>query len=221
MTWLLMLLLLPNATCASPKKKPQDPLEVFRRVGPRENFRNDRMRALLDVPAGYQRIAPKRNPDIRYQFAFKHKKARFEVRIHFMPLAEDPERARERVECERRNRKEPGSCVMADLEAPSEAWGDMIRGNMGSHGPMRYFPFPADGVKKEFAADWGYVSTPFELSAEHPFNAGYKLGQITVLNRRGVGKMVRIVLTDGIEGFKFDRPIFYSARFDGADPPGP
>jgi hypothetical protein len=191
-----MSLLLPHAACAAPKEKPKDPLEVFRRIGKQEAYHNDRMQALLDVPEGYQRVAPKRNPDIRYQFAIRHLKARFEVRIHFMPAAKEP-------------------------ESPSEAWGDMLRGAMGSHGPMRYLPFPADAVKKEFGADWGYVSTPFELTGEHPFNAGYKLGQITVLHRRGVGKMARIVLTDGIEGFKYDRPIFYSARFDGADPPKP
>jgi hypothetical protein len=108
---------------------------------------------------------------------------------------------------------------MADLDQPTEAWGMTLLGNMSAD-EARFFPFPPEAVRREFGADWGYVSSPFYLSPDHPFGKGYKLGQIVMLSRSGVGKLFRIVLTDDVETLKRrDKPIFYCVRFEGARPP--
>lgn len=186
-----------------------------------ELWRCRSFKAVFEVPPGFELTPPKRNDDIAYDYALRRKKGAFEVRLQFSADAETPERAAERAACDAQNRKEPGTCRMADLEAPSSVWGEVMAANMNDGSPVEFFPFPADGVKAEFGADWGFVSTPIELDPRRSFNKGYKFGQVVVLHRRGVGKLYRIVLTDAFETLRsVDRGIFYHARFEGARPPG-
>lgn len=178
-------------------------------------------KAVIDVPPGFARSEPRVNKDIAYDFAMRHQKAAFEVRLQFAAQREDPERARERKECSEQNRAQAGSCFMADLDAPSPAWIQVMAANMNSGEPVRVIPFPADGVRAEFGADWGFVTEPIVLDGRRDFNAGYKFGQVVVLHRSGVGKLYRILLAGSFEELRdLDKGIFYNARFEGARPPG-
>lgn len=173
------------------------------------------MKVVIDVPPGFVLVAPKENSDAAYEFAFRHPKRRFEVRASLAALTETPARAEERAACG----KKPG-CWMADLDRPSEDWGAALLFNIGG-GDGSFSQFPAAGVKKEFGADWGYVSDPFELAPGHSFNdEGYKLGRLVVLHRNGTGTVVRVALADDLETLEeLDRPVFYGVRFEGARPP--
>lgn len=178
-------------------------------------------KAVVDVPPGFARVQPKNNRDIAYQFAMRHAKAAFEVRLQFAPEREDPERARERKECEAQNRAQAGSCFMADLDAPSPVWIQVMAANMNAGEPVPIIPFPADGVKAEFGGDWGFVSQPIVLDERRDFNTGYKFGQVVLLHRNGVGKLYRIILAGSFEELRdLDKGVFYHARFEGARPPG-
>ncbi len=174
-------------------------------------------RMILDVPSGFVRVEPKKNPDVAYQFACRLAKPRFEIRVAFSPMTETPERRKEREGCEK-----GGTCVMADLDKPSDVWGQAVQGNLTDDSDVKFFPFPPEGVKKEFAGDWGYVSSPFEMTGKHTFNdEGFKYGQMVVVHRNGAGTFYRIALGDDVEALhELDHRLFYSARFDGAQPPG-
>ena len=212
-------LLASSAAAAPAPLSPADPAAGFERVRSDKTgaqYADRRMKLLIDVPTGYVLVAPKKNQDVAYEFAFRHPTRRFEVRVSLSALTEDAARAKEREAC---GKKE--GCWMADLDAPSETWGATVLFNIGG-GDAPFYPFPPDGVKKEFAADWGYVSPPFELEPGHTFNdENYKLGQVVVIHRKGTGTVYRIVLADDIGDIKeLDRPIFYGVRFEGAQPPG-
>lgn len=174
------------------------------------------MKLLVDVPTGYLLVAPKKNDDAAYEFAFRHPTRRFEVRVALSALAESAARVKERAACA----KTPGCVMAADLDAPSDAWGSTVLYNIGG-GDAPFFPFPPEGVKKEFAADWGYVATA-ELEPGRTFNAeGYKLAKVVVIHRNRVGTVYRIVLADDVDTLQeLDRPLFYGVRFEGAQPPG-
>lgn len=178
------------------------------------------MHALIDVPKGFKRVPPKKNHDVAYQFAIRNEEERYEIRYQFNSLGETPQFAREAAECKAKNDKEPGSCVMADMSAPSESWLATVVFNLCEMDvPMR--AFPADAVKKEFGADWGFTAPPVELDPRHDFNGAWKLGQASMISKKGAGKIYRILLADDLETMRrAGGKVFYLARFEGAEPPG-
>ncbi|MBI5596251.1 MAG: hypothetical protein HY928_09220 [Elusimicrobia bacterium] len=211
------------AGAGKPAKKAAaaDPFVKAGSGGYGTRWRYPSFNAVVDVPPGFERVQPKKNRDIAYQFAMRHSNAAFEVRLQFAAQREDPERARERKECVEQNRAQAGSCFMADLDAPSPAWIQAMAANMNAGEPVQIFPFPADGVKAEFGADWGFVSEPIVLDLRRDFNTGYKFGQVVLLHRGGVGKLYRIILAGSFEELRdLDKGIFYNVRFEGASPPG-
>jgi hypothetical protein len=175
------------------------------------------MKAFVVVPAGLMRSTPKKNDEVAYQFSFKDKASTFELRFQFNSLTETPERKRERERCVKEK-----TCVMADVDAATPVWGETLAANLAG-GDVGFRAFPEDGVKKEFAADWGYVSAPFDLDPKRDVNRGFKLGQVVVVSRRGVGKIYQILMTYSIETLiALNRTrLFYSTGFEGARPPGP
>lgn len=213
--------LLAGAGKAAKKEAGADPFVKAGSGAYGTRWKYPAFKAVVDVPSGFERAEPKENRDIAYHFAMRHTKAAFEERLQFAPEREDPERARERKECAEQNRAQAGSCFMADLEAPSPVWIQVMAANMNAGEPVRTFPFPADGVKTEFGADWGFVTEPIVLDARRDFNTGYKFGQVVLLHRNGVGKLYRIILAGSFEELRdVDKGVFYNARFEGARPPG-
>jgi hypothetical protein len=214
-----VVLLAAASAAASAPKFQQDPYAGFEKVrsdGTGAEYADRAMKLLIDVPTGYVLVTPKKNEDVAYEFAFRHPTRRFEVRVSLSAKTEDAARVKEREACAKK-----AGCWMADLDSPSETWGAAVMFNVGG-GDTPFFAFPPDAVKKEFAADWGYVSSPFELEPGHTFNdEAYKIGQVVVIHRKGAGTVCRIVLADDLDAIKeLDQPLFYGVRFEGARPPG-
>lgn len=208
---------------ARPAKAPKPDEHGFVEAGRREGFRRWRhaeMKALVDVPPGCSRIEPVNGRGVHYGFAYKHDKLRYEVRLRFEPLAETPAPKKERAACEKADRESPGSCSMADVDAKTTTWTEVIAANVGAPDDLPFLPFPDEGVKREFGADWGYITPPFMLDPKRPWNDGYAVARVATVARRGVGKIHRIVLVDDVERLKdLDSEGFYTARFAGADAP--
>lgn len=156
-------------------------------------------RSRLVLPKGFHRVEPKKNHDVAYQFAFQSDKGPYEVRYHFNALTN-------------RGKSAPGE-VRADLDAPSPVYGQTVQMNM-SETDVPFTPYPPDAVKKEFGADWGYLSQPFALDSRHDFNGKYKTGIVSLLHKNGVGSWVVIFLSgDPKFGRWNDKEVFYSVYF--------
>lgn len=177
------------------------------------------MGVIIDVPKDYERVEPKKNHDVAYQFAMRHKTERYEVRYQFNTLGEGPQARKEERECAEANKKQPGSCVRADLSAPSETWLSNVVFNITERDvPMQ--PFPPQGVKTEFGADWGFVATPTDVDPRHDFNGDWKIQHAHMISKKGAGKVYRVALGDDIEVMsRLGRGSFYLARFKGAKAP--
>src|SRR5258707_4134474 len=97
-------------------------LQLVRRDAERVIYDHPQSDADIIVPDGYALVPAVSNMQVCYDFGLKHRRAAFEVRIRFDPYPW------ERVEdCAERNRREPGSCVMADPDAKSPVWAMTFR----------------------------------------------------------------------------------------------
>jgi len=159
-------------------------------------------RSHLRFQKGFHRIDPAANPDIAYQFAYRHDRAPFEVRFHFAPLHS-------------KKRKIEKGEVQADLDAPSPVLGQVLQLNMNHRLQVAFNPFPAEAVRREFGADWGYLSEIFPLDQSHKFNKGFNLGMISLVHRDGIGSWAVIFLASDIKDFEKlqTEEVFHSVLF--------
>lgn len=164
-------------------------------------FAHEASRSHVRFQKGFHRVKPTANPDIAYQFAYKHDRAPFEVRFHFAPLHS-------------KGRKAKKGEFLADLDSPSPALAKTLQLNMNDQLNVPFNPFPAEGVRDEFGADWGYLSQIFPLDPARKFNSGYKLAMISLVHLNGVGSWVTIFLGSDIKDFDLQTPdVFHSVFF--------
>lgn len=155
----------------------------------------EKVDAQILVPPGYHLVPPVRSKQVNYDFGIKHDAKAYEVRFRFDAMHNDNKAA---ADCKAKNAKEPGSCVMADLDAKNDAWAATFRANLsgGEDGRLTFFPDAA--VDDEFAGDWGLTSDVFALK-DKDFAGPYALAQFAQIHRNGVGTFTVIHVAKDIE----------------------
>lgn len=197
----------PAPADAGPVPKKAGPPQGLEKIAEALNasvYRDPFARAYIRLPRGYAWVPVKGGLGVHYPYAFRHQKDAFEVRFHFAPMTN----SRKFTEA-----LKPGE-HRADLDKPHTATIGAVQFNMGAAHRTRFLPFPAEGVRAEFAADWGWSSPPFELDPEHPFAGGHRVGSLHQIHRTGAGDIVLIQLASDADTLvKHASEAFYSARF--------
>lgn len=181
-------------------KKVEGPLEA-------SVYRDPDAPAYVRMPPGYHWTAPKNGRGVHYGYAFHHDTDNFELRFHFSTLTnartfDGPPKKGE---------------VRADLDAPTPAIAEAVQTDMGAAERTEFMPFPPDGVRSEFAADWGYTTGPFALDPKHPFTDGYRYAILHFVHRNGVGNYVLMLMSDDADTLirrSQSDLLLYSVRFE-------
>ena len=144
-------------------------------------------KGMVTVPEGFDTTPPLRNPDIRYHFAFKHAEKPFEVRVQFAK----------------------------DKDRPNPAWGRTLQKKMNGLARAKFTALLPDVAKRDFGADWGYVSEAFGLDPRRKFNGQHRLGLVLLLHRNRVGTYTVFFLTDTHDTLKAVQTpeVLHSVRF--------
>lgn len=142
--------------------------------------------ALLDsaglqfkMPAHYQEVPTKENPDLYYCFAMKNNAGDFEVRYSIWPMQES---LKDYEEC-----KVKLNCMMVHPNSMFKSIAEANVLNMTAGQDVAISGFPKEAVKKEFNADIG-GSAFFEFNCE--FGKGYKYGFMVVLHKDDVADFI-------------------------------
>jgi hypothetical protein len=167
-------------------------LQLVRRDAGRAIYFDPRSNADVIVPDGYELVPAVRNLQVLYDFGIKHTRAAYEIRLRF-----DPYPWEQVEDCAARNRRQPGSCVMADPDAESPVWAMTFRMNLsgGERGTLSAFQDAA--VKEYFGGSWGLASDVFEITAAD-FAGPYLIGQLHQIHKNIVGTYTIVHVADSV-----------------------
>jgi hypothetical protein len=116
-------------------------------------------------------------------------------------------------DCAARNRREPGSCVMADPDAKSPLWGMTFRMNLSGGHPGRLSFLPDASVHAEFGGSWGLASDVFDIT-DAGFAGPYAVGQIHQIHKTIGGTYTIIQVADNARTLAERQPAaFHIIRF--------
>jgi len=148
-------------------------------------------------PFNFKTIAVKKNPDVLYHYAIKHKTKKLEIRYSIWPMADD-------IIAYKKSKNEP-NLVLTNPNDGFFGFTSAVVMNIAQGKIINYVKFKTKDVKKDFNADEG---GSFYVEAKSQFGKGYKFAMIVALFKKDTSKAYIIYLFDDLR--KISKELLYS-----------
>ena len=162
------------------------------------------------IPDGFMPVKVKKNPDVLYQYAVKHKSKKVEIRYSIFSLKDEVKEYNEYLK--HKNDKANIKMVLTDPNKGYELFAATVVMNISqSENTKGITEFKPEAVKHDFNADWG---TSFYIENNSEYGKGYKYSCVVAIHKHNIANAFIVYLFDDGKEIKDEMlSSFYNLKY--------